>query len=432
MVLGPVPTRDTYYTALRSFMLAQLPPGIEIVQAQQNRVPQPAGSDFVTFNEIGRRRLSTNVTTYADCSFVGTVSGSTLTISTIHLGSVQIGNRLLGEAVQDGTAISGQQSGSAGGAGVYTLSVAQQSPISGVPLATGAALISQPTEVTIQTDVYGPSAADNTSILTTLLRDGYFDLWLTRQGYTDQGIGILDVGEPRQMAFIDGEDQYEDRWSFDVKLQANQVTSPSQDFADSINLDIIEADAPGAIGTVQADPATPTPTTGLGSVTVKNGTATPGQFTGFGYKQYVAASASPTLTLLPDVRTPITMMVDPTQTTDTLKAPFGGFAFWDGSLLHARAVGDVYELRLTLTATSAVAGGTLSMDVTIVGLTVATDLDSEALSYPAGQPQRVGFKLRLLPKAGFVSGGAQIFVTSTVPCTITNEVLVIDPSNAGP
>ena len=155
-------------------------------------------------------------------------------------------------------------------------------------------------------------------------------------------------------------------------------------------------------------------------------------FGGFGYIQYLALATAPPLVLAPSVRTPLVMAIDPTQTTDTLKAPFAGFGFWDGSLLHARMVGDVYEVRVTMTATAAVAGGTLVMDATIVGLTVATDIDSESLSYPAGQGQRIGFKLRLLPKAAFVAGGAQIFITSTVPVSITSEVLVVDPSNAGP
>lgn len=429
MPFGPTPTQDDYFTALRGFMLLQLPAGIEIVQAQDNRVPQPAGSDFVTMNEVGRRRLSTNVTTYADCAFDGTVTGSTLTVTAMHLGAVQIGNRLLGAGVQTGTVVSGQSSGSPGGIGVYGLSVAQQSPISGVPLATGEAMIAQPTEMTVQIDVYGPASGDNTGVLTTLLRDGYAALWFQREGWADKGIGLLDVGEPRQMAFIDGEQQYEDRFSFDVKLQVNQVTSPAQDFADAISATLYDVDTP-----TDTVPGSTGPVTQNDNVSVIGSTTTPlpqPAFTGFGYIQYVALTSSPVLNLSPGVRTPLMMQIDPTQTSDTLKGPFAGFAFWDGTTLRARAAGDLYEVRFTLTATSAISGGTLTTDVTINGLTVATDNDSEALSYPAGQPQRVGFKLRLLPKAGFVSGGAKIYLTSTVPVSITSEVLVIDPTNAG-
>lgn len=155
-------------------------------------------------------------------------------------------------------------------------------------------------------------------------------------------------------------------------------------------------------------------------------------FSGFGYVQYAALASAPPLMLTPGVRTPLTMVIDPAQTTDTLKGPFTGFGFWDGTLLHARAAGDLYEVRVTLTATADIAGGTLATDVTILGLSVATDIDSKSLFYPAGQGQRVGFKLRLLPKAGFVNGAAQIYLTSTVPVSITSEVLAIDPTNAGP
>ena len=236
MSLAPSPSRDDYYTALRAFLLTILPDGIEVVQKQDNRVPQPTGFDFVTLNEVGRRRLSTNVTTYADCTFSGLVQGSTLTVMQIRLGRVEIGARLLGGGVQDGTAVQAQLSGRPGANGVYALSAVQQSPISGASLSTGAALIAQPTEITIQVDVYGPGSSDNTTTITTLLRPEYASLWFARQGWTARGIDVLDIGEPRQMPFIDGEAQYEDRWSFDVKLQANQVTSPSQDFADAVSV----------------------------------------------------------------------------------------------------------------------------------------------------------------------------------------------------
>lgn len=238
MNLAPSPSADDFNTALRSFLLEILPPGIEVVQQQDNRVAQPAGPDYVTMNEVARRRLSTNVATYADCAFSGSIVGAMLTVTGARLGRILLGAKLIGAGVAPGTAIGVQTSGAPGGTGAYTLSVAQPSPIQGVPLATGAARIVQPTEFTVQVDVYGPGAGDNATTATTLLRDDYATLWFARTGWAAKGVSVIDVGEVRQMALIDGESQFEDRYSFDVKLQADQATSPSQDFADALGVTI--------------------------------------------------------------------------------------------------------------------------------------------------------------------------------------------------
>lgn len=155
-------------------------------------------------------------------------------------------------------------------------------------------------------------------------------------------------------------------------------------------------------------------------------------FTGFGYVQYTAMSDAQPVQLTPGVRTQVVMDVDPTQTTMALKGPFAGFQFWDGQTLRARASGDAYRVRLTLTATAAVAGGSLVFDAAVTGLSATTDTDTESLTYPAGSPQRSGCKLDLYPKSVFVAAGAKIFVTSTVPVSLSSEVLVVSPANAGP
>ena len=51
------------FTALRNFLLAVLPTGMEVIQTQDNGVPMPAGP-FVAMNNIGIKRLSTNKNTY--------------------------------------------------------------------------------------------------------------------------------------------------------------------------------------------------------------------------------------------------------------------------------------------------------------------------------------------------------------------------------
>ncbi len=431
MLLGPAPSRDDYYTALRLFMLSQaLPSGIEVVQAQDNRVAEPEGADYVIINEIGRRRISADVTTYADCTFTGSAVGEVLTVTAIRLGSITVGNRLLGENIADGTAVGPQLTGDAGGPGTYSLTVAQPAAVSGVPLSCGQALISQPTEITIQVDIYGPGAADNTSNVTTLLRDGFADLWFRRQGYFDRGIGLLDVGEVRQMAFVDGENQFEDRYSFDVKMQVNQVTSPSQDFADSISIKTTPADTyPVGVdtaltadesGVVTVTPVTPSLPTAVVAALSR----------GLGYVQYTEKTGQPNVAVDANVRVPIVMVIDPTLTSSTLTTPFDTFTFFDGTTIFARQIGDAYDIRLTLAATAAVAGGSISIDATINGGTQLTDIDTAPLTAPAGTSQKLSFKLKVFPKTTFVANGARLYITSTVLVAINSETLIIEPISA--
>jgi hypothetical protein len=150
-------------------------------------------------------------------------------------------------------------------------------------------------------------------------------------------------------------------------------------------------------------------------------------FYGYGYIQYVEASTDVGAVLLPSVRAPLSMTIDPLQTTDALAGVFKGFPFFDGSLLHARALGDAYDIRFTMTVTAQVAGGSVTVDATINGLTTLTDSDTATLSAPAGQGQRIAFRLKLFPKAVFLSNGVRLFVTSSVGAVVTSESLVVEP-----
>ena len=51
------------FTAMRTFLKSFIPTTVQIVQAQDNKVPMPKGG-FVTMNNTGMNRLSFNVDTY--------------------------------------------------------------------------------------------------------------------------------------------------------------------------------------------------------------------------------------------------------------------------------------------------------------------------------------------------------------------------------
>jgi hypothetical protein len=64
MSLSNTITDDAVFTALRTFLAAVLPTGTEVIQTQDNGVPLPLGG-FVSMNNVGQRRLATNVSTHA-------------------------------------------------------------------------------------------------------------------------------------------------------------------------------------------------------------------------------------------------------------------------------------------------------------------------------------------------------------------------------
>jgi hypothetical protein len=63
-VLAASITEDAMLTALRGFLLDILPPGVEVFQAQNNRVPEPAGVDFIVMTPKSRVRQATNEDTW--------------------------------------------------------------------------------------------------------------------------------------------------------------------------------------------------------------------------------------------------------------------------------------------------------------------------------------------------------------------------------
>lgn len=58
-------TDQEIFTALRTFLISVLPTGTEVVQAQDNLVSMPIGG-FVAMNNVGSRRLTTNIEKYVD------------------------------------------------------------------------------------------------------------------------------------------------------------------------------------------------------------------------------------------------------------------------------------------------------------------------------------------------------------------------------
>lgn len=236
-MIAVTPTQSDIQTALRNFLLAILPAGIEVIESQDNRVPEPVGPDFVEYTAIRRPRLATNIDDYADALFTGSIAGSTMTITAVAYGALVVGSTIFGVGVAAGTMVIALGTGT-GGMGTYTVSPAQT--ISSEPLAAGVETLLQETEVVFQLDVHGPASADNVQIISTMFRDAYAVAQFATSGFD---VTPLYADDPRQMAFVNENQQYENRWTVDCHLQCNQTISVPQQYFDVATVELVSVDA---------------------------------------------------------------------------------------------------------------------------------------------------------------------------------------------
>lgn len=96
--------------------------------------------------------------------------------------------------------------------------------------------IEQGIMLNLQLDCYAPQSGDWATILSTLLRD---DVGCVALAPTCQP---LYADNPVRAPLVDGEEQYEDRWIVNARLQYNPVVSTPQDFADTLAIDLHNVD----------------------------------------------------------------------------------------------------------------------------------------------------------------------------------------------
>lgn len=233
MISAPISIpQAAIYTTVRNFLLSVLPAGVEVFQGQTNRVPEPSVQDFVSMIVILQSRLSFNQDEYSDVAFIGSISGSILDVTKILQGQIAIGQYLSGENIAAGTEISGLGTGT-GGIGAYTVIPAQN--VVSETIQAGVMESMQETQFTVQLDIHGPNSADNSQIITTLFRDGYAADMFSATGFD---IAPLYANDPKQLPFLNGEQQIEQRWVVELVLQANPVVSVPQQFADAVSVPI--------------------------------------------------------------------------------------------------------------------------------------------------------------------------------------------------
>lgn len=94
------------------------------------------------------------------------------------------------------------------------------------------------TSISMQLDFHGEGSTDNAQAFATLFRSDYAYQFMAALGlYPDY------CTDGAQMPFINGEDQWEDRWVVNAVFDANMIVTAPQQFMDTVNIGLIEVDS---------------------------------------------------------------------------------------------------------------------------------------------------------------------------------------------
>ncbi len=234
-----IPTQSNAQAMLKNFLASVLPSDVAIVTAQQNRVAEPQSPSFVVMTPIRFTRLRTNVVTYNDARFVGSIAGSTLTISDLTYGTVGVSSTIFGPGVIPNTTVTGIGSMP----GIWVVSPQQTVPSQ--VLAAGTKTWEQGAELVIQLDFHTADtslAGDYAQTVTTMFRTSYAVDQFAEQTPTFD-ITPLHADDTRMVPFINEAQQWEWRWIVDAHLQVNDVVTFPLQFAESLTVDVISVEA---------------------------------------------------------------------------------------------------------------------------------------------------------------------------------------------
>src|ERR1019366_4231120 len=239
-------TQAQIFQILGEFLVSILPATVTVVRGEINLVPEPKGADFVVMWPILNERLSRNVDSYADISFIGFISngsggaGTRLTVTQMLQGSISVGLFLGANGILANTEITAEQSGT-GGVGTYTVNNSQN--LASTTFQAGSKNITKSVKVTIQVDVHGPNSADNSQIIASLFQDDFGIQAFA--GFNSGAYTIVPLysDDPRQVPFIDAEQQSEERWIVQLVMQVNPTVEVPEQFAGVVNVIPTSVDA---------------------------------------------------------------------------------------------------------------------------------------------------------------------------------------------
>lgn len=243
--MTPDPTQSNLLTALRRFLLDVLPDGVEVISANDNRVPEPKGASAI-MTPRSFVRLATNIDKTVDLKMTGSISGNLMTITDVSpwsSGTVKVGTVIFGVGVAAKTTVAALGSGT-GGVGTYTVTPSQT--VAEETLSGGRLRIVQSVQATVQIDFHSDpaaaiQAADMAQTFATLFRDEYAVSSFANQVLA-YGVTPLYAGDPREVPFVNDQQQYEWRWVVEAEMQIYTAVEVPQEYADSAEVGLIEVD----------------------------------------------------------------------------------------------------------------------------------------------------------------------------------------------
>jgi len=168
--------------AVESFLLAAMGSDgntIEVVRGQDNRVAAPASTNYVVMTAMLQALISTNETTYHD--------------------------------------------------GAFDI----------VPM-PGVRMDLMPRDLSVQLDFHGPASGDLCTLVHGMVRTSYATDAFAASGFD---VTPLYGTDPHQSGFLNGEQQIENTWIFDLHVHCNPVVTSGQDFAGELAIGVISVDA---------------------------------------------------------------------------------------------------------------------------------------------------------------------------------------------
>ena len=204
-----------------------------------NRVPEPIAGDFIIMSSVYNPRLAYNITSYVDNIIVGSISGTTLTVTQVIKGSVPIGALIFDgnnpPQIAPNTVILSQLSGNPNGTGTYSVSVSQT--LNSQNLYPGVRTDIAPSQWVVQLDIHGPNSMQNVRTIDSLFRSDYATQFFASQNFPG---APLYAGEPMQIPFENAEQQMEYRWVMELNMDVYIAIGTPQQFADQIVVTPIE------------------------------------------------------------------------------------------------------------------------------------------------------------------------------------------------
>lgn len=100
--------------------------------------------------------------------------------------------------------------------------------------------IKRPARLSVQIDCYGADSNQRSAAIAAILRDEFATEQFIAAGVDMQ---TLYAGDATQTPIVDGQEQYQERWTFTAELQVNPVLTVTQETANALSVGLVNVDS---------------------------------------------------------------------------------------------------------------------------------------------------------------------------------------------